>query len=95
MTPLPEAPAELAEIESQIVRLIVRRDDLIQETQLSRREPSDFSIENLPSIAEPEERIHRDVRKIRARSGSAKVAKEEADRIEKLRQDKKKKREGK
>lgn len=94
MTLLP-APPDLADIETQIARLIVQRDDLIQEHQLSRREPSDFSIENLPTVAESEARIRRDVRKIRARTGSARVAREEADRIEALRQDAKKKREGK
>lgn len=40
----------------------------------------------LPTIEESEARIRRDVAKIRARSGAARVARAEADRIEGLRQ---------
>lgn len=47
---------------------------------------------NLPSIEDSERQIWGDVRKIRARSGSAKVAKAEAERIERLRQAAKQKR---
>lgn len=90
MTSLP-APPQLSDVETQIAHLLVQRDDLIQEHQLSpRREPSRFHIEDLPTVAESEARIRDGVRKIRARSGAAKVARAEADRIEALRQAKKK-----
>ena len=48
--------------------------------------PPDDMQTPLPTIADSEARIRRDVGKIRARSGAANVAREEAERIEGLRQ---------
>lgn len=48
--------------------------------------PPDDMQTPLPTVADSEARIRRDVAKIRARSGAANVARQEADRIEGLRQ---------